>query len=107
MIEVRAKENGKHTIVNENNILYISSSLDGGSVIFFHEAHLVVLDTYAELKEQILPTIVKYQPAPVRELLTESVISDSGFDSLPKLPNGNVDKRTLQYKAYIATQTEL
>ena len=119
MIKVRSKErDGSEVLVNINNINYIVPSLDGGCVIHFQTTFLVSLDSLEAIESKI-----KVSRTPVQELyqginpqavfvpqaavLTESVpptqVYNDGYpEHIPRLPTGNVDKRTNAYKDYIA-----
>lgn len=120
MIKVRTKErDGSEVLVNIDNIDYIVPSLDGGSVIHFQTAFLVSLDSLdsigSKIKVSRTPVQELYQGinpqavfVPQAAVLTESdsiekPVYDDGYpDHLPRLPTGNVDKRTNAYKDYIA-----
>jgi uncharacterized protein YlzI (FlbEa/FlbD family) len=107
---------GEPMLVNPDNIIHISSALGGGSLInFIGGVYIVVQDSYESLLKKINPKPKELTPGPlVKELLadvsstldrtkTSATSNDAYPDFLPRLPTGNVDKRTVQYKEYIAS----
>ena len=113
MIKIRSKErDGSEVLVNVNAINYIVPSLDGGSVIHFQTSFLVALNSIEEIESKIKVSRTHIQElSPQSTLLTESitldtesVLSDGYPEHLPRLPTGNVDKRTNAYKDYIASK---
>jgi len=98
MLTVKSKtHDGKEILINENTILYAIPSLDGGTVVYFNNKDFIVLFIRFDEFELLLSTPKSISDStPI--LLTEEV---SYPEHLPKLANGNIDKRTIQYKEWI------
>ena len=106
MIVVKSKNQfGEEILVNSAKICYVVPSSGGQeSVIFFdNDTHISILEPFDEFRKRFenKPT-VKVSEYKVLELDTES--TDGYPAHLPRLPTGNVDKRTNQYKEWIASK---
>jgi hypothetical protein len=99
MIKVNSRDHhGLEVLINENNMLYAVPSLNGETIVYFDKVNFLVLtENYDDFKKRFDPPKEVTVP---RTLLTESVTGGDGYDDLPKLPNGNIDKRTVQYKEW-------
>lgn len=99
MLTVKSKEqNGQEILINENNILYAIPSLDGGTVVYFsNDKFLVLLENFNSFKNILLSDKKVVVPESTPVFLTEELVYPN---HLPKLANGNVDKRTIQYKEW-------
>jgi hypothetical protein len=72
--------------------------LDGGTVVYFsNEKFLVLLENFNSFKNLLLSDKKVVVPESTPVFLTEELVYP---DHLPKLANGNVDKRTIQYKEW-------
>ena len=110
MIVIKVKDVAyNEAVVNEDNINYIIPTQDGYSIIYFSDQkYLITTEPYYELKEKltkpvIFPNIVT-QPSITSGGVSLCLQTSSNEDDLPRLPNGNIDKRTVQYKEFIQNQ---
>lgn len=108
MIRVFSKSHDVEIFLNENKIIYIVPSIDVGSIIHFDNGTvLAVKNDITYLSSIFFPEKVK----PVAPIITPQVIGqpsgpvtlDSELPDFPKLPNGNVDKRSLVYRQFHGT----
>ena len=108
MITVRSKNQfGEEILVNTSKIAYIVPSLGGlETVIFFdNDTHINVLESFADFKKRFEKPVFK--SVEIETLSNTDIKSTIEFpEHLPRLPNGNVDKRTNQYKDWIASKQE-
>lgn len=106
---VRAKDKtGDIVLVNSDRISYLTQSLDGGCIIYFGEHILVSLDSFSLVSSKLNPPISKIStenvPVQISNTIKNSLVPSDGFPShLPRMPNGNIDKRTSAYKEYAAS----
>jgi hypothetical protein len=101
MITVKSKNQfGEEILVNTSKIAYAIPSLgEQETVIFFDsDTHLSILEPFAEFKQ-------RFATKTLANLTSEASanLSNDYPAHLPRLPNGNVDKRTNQYKEYMTT----
>ncbi len=95
--------NGDEALVNASAVSYVLPSLDGNCVIYFGEHFIVCLDSYKSIKEKIFTSLNTLEPVVISVKGEVTQVSLDEFpEELPRLPNGQVDKRTVQYKEYIA-----
>jgi hypothetical protein len=117
MIKLFSKAENAEIFLNEDLILYVVPSVDVGSIIHMENNTVIaVTNDISYFNELFFPPIktalksldtqkttgfVGGPVVPVKpKLLTETT---SEYLELPKTPNGNIDKRTNEYKAYIET----
>jgi hypothetical protein len=102
MITVKSKNhNGAEVLINENNILYAVASYNNETIVHLSkESFLVLAESFESFKQkfelQVQPTVSHYIAA------TSKPDTSDYPEDLPRLPNGNIDKRTTAYKEYVA-----
>jgi hypothetical protein len=99
MFVVKSKNQlGEEILINPDKIAYAVPSSGGQeTVIFFdNDTHISVLESFDEFRKRFenKPTVKALVADPVDEYPSH----------LPRLPTGNVDKRTNQYKEWIASK---
>lgn len=113
MIVVKTKDFGNEAVINESNIIYIIPAQDGGAIIhLIDQKYIVSTESYLTLKTRLInpvsvPTPVFSMDTVNMSTTTPNIPKNSvslSESSLPKLANGNIDKRTVQYKEYIQHQ---
>lgn len=108
MITVKSKNQfGEEIIVNKDKIIYaIPSSGGNETVIFFSsDNHITIEEPFVEFKKRFFeyPYTSSKREVAKDESLDEN---DDLYAALPRLPNGNIDKRTVQYKEYMANKNQ-
>ena len=111
MITVKSKNQfGEEILVNTSKIIYVIPSSGGiESTIFFdNDVHLTILEPFDEFKKRFDKVVFKAADVLNSMPLTApcSTKTDEYPDHLPRLPTGNVDKRTVQYKEWIESKGE-
>lgn len=106
MIKAKSREHrNEEILINENKILYVVPSINGETVVYFDKINFLVLtenyDEFIKRFEAKLPTAATFSPAQSIVSTSKSDISEYPED-IPRLPNGNIDKRTTAYKEYTA-----
>ena len=99
MFVVKSKNQfGEEILVNPEKIAYAVPSSGGlETVIFFdNDTHISVLESFAEFRN-------RFVTKPTVKVLIEDPV-DEYPAHLPRLPTGNVDKRTNQYKEWVASK---
>ena len=113
MITVKSKNQfGEEILVNTSKIIYVIPSSGGiESTIFFdNDVHLTILEPFDEFKKRFDKVALK--AADILKDITPCSTNESKTrvydypDHLPRLPTGNVDKRTVQYKEWIESKGE-
>lgn len=102
MITVKSKNQfGEEILVNTAKIAYAVPSSGGQeTVIFFdNDTHINILESFADFRKRFNKPTAKIS-VEKDVVFTEELVG--GYpEHLPRLPNGNVDKRTNQYKEYM------
>jgi hypothetical protein len=111
MITVRSKNQfGEEILVNTSKIAYIVPSLGGQeSVIFFdNDTHINILESFADFKKRFAKKPLADLDVTRTALYNAAAVNVSNEypENLPRLPNGNVDKRTNQYKDWVASKQD-
>jgi hypothetical protein len=105
MFIVKSKNQfGEEILVNPEKIAYAVPSSGGQeTVIFFdNDTHISVLESFVDFKKRYAKPTVKLS-VEKDVVFTEELVG--GYpEHLPRLPTGNVDKRTNQYKEWIASK---
>ena len=114
MITVKSKNQfGEEILVNTAKIAYAVPSSGGQeTVIFFdNDTHINILESFADFrKRESFADFRKRFNKPTAKIsvekdvvFTEELVG--GYpEHLPRLPTGNVDKRTNQYKEWVASK---
>ena len=106
MFIVKSKNQiGEEILVNPEKIAYAVPSSGGQeTVIFFdNDTHISVLESFVDFKKRYAKPIVKISVE--KDIPSPSIESTNDYpEHLPRLPTGNVDKRTNQYKEWIASK---
>ena len=108
MITVKSKNQfGEEILVNTSKIIYVIPSSGGiESTIFFdNDVHLTILEPFDEFKKRFDKVVFKAADI-LNNIPSSSTKTDEYPDHLPRLPTGNVDKRTVQYKEWIESKGE-
>ena len=105
MITVKSKNQfGEEILVNTAKIAYAVLSSGGQeTVIFFdNDTHINILESFADFRKRFNKPTAKIS-VEKDVVFTEQLVG--GYpEHLPRLPTGNVDKRTNQYKEWIASK---
>lgn len=105
MITVKSKNQfGEEILVNSSKIAYAVPSSGGQeTVIFFdNDTHINILESFADFRKRFNKPTAKIS-VEKDVVFTEELVG--GYpEHLPRLPTGNVDKRTNQYKEWIASK---
>lgn len=105
MITVKSKNQfGEEILVNTAKIAYAVPSSGGQeTVIFFdNDTHINILESFSDFRKRFNKPTAKISVEKDVVFTEELVNSSDGYpEHLPRLPNGNVDKRTNQYKEYM------
>jgi len=104
MIIVKSKNQfGEEILINTAKISYAVPSSGGiETVIFFdNDTHINILESFADFRKRFENPTVKFS-AEKDVVFTNS--SDEFPEHLPRLATGNVDKRTNQYKEWVASK---
>lgn len=105
MITVKSKNQfGEEILVNTAKIAYAVPSSGGQeTVIFFdNDTHINILESFADFRKRFNKPTAKIS-VEKDVVFTEELVG--GYpEHLPRLPTGNVDKRTNQYKEWIASK---
>lgn len=105
MITVKSKNQfGEEILVNTAKIAYAVPSSGGQeTVIFFdNDTHINILESFADFRKRFNNPTAKIS-VEKDVVFTEELVG--GYpEHLPRLPTGNVDKRTNQYKEWIASK---
>lgn len=105
MITVKSKNQfGEEILVNTAKIAYAVPSSGGQeTVIFFdNDTHINILESFADFRKRFNKPTAKIS-VEKDVVFTEQLVG--GYpEHLPRLPTGNVDKRTNQYKEWIASK---
>ena len=105
MITVKSKNQfGEEILVNSSKIAYAVPSSGGQeTVIFFdNDTHINILESFADFRKRFNKPTAKIS-VEKDVVFTEQLVG--GYpEHLPRLPTGNVDKRTNQYKEWIASK---
>jgi hypothetical protein len=109
MIVVRSKNQfGEEILVNTNKIAYAVPSSGGiETVIFFdNDTHINILESFADFRKRFATKTLADRDVTSTEVYTAAAVNVSNEypEHLPRLPTGNVDKRTNQYKEWIASK---
>lgn len=107
MITVKSKNQfGEEILVNVDKIAYAVPSLGGlETVIFFdNDTHINILEPFNDFKGRFgtKPTVKVSE----HNTVINNESTDEYPEHLPRLPTGNVDKRTNQYKDWVASKQE-
>lgn len=110
MIKVKSKNQfGEEILVNTKHITHIIPAYGGTESIIFlaNDTHIAVIEPFSEFRKLFCDypyTSSKRESSTKEEMLNASKDGDPDlFAALPRLPNGNIDKRTTQYKEYMST----
>lgn len=104
---------GAEIIINKNSIRYALPTLDGNTVVYFDDKNfIVVIEKFDSFKKKVLDAkpdkIIDHSAATTTATASLSTPTkldpDTYPDHLPRLPTGNVDKRTNAYKEWVASQ---
>jgi len=106
MFIVKSKNQfGEEILINPEKIAYAVPSSGGvETVIFFdNDTHLNILESFADFRKRFAKKTLADRDITPTEVYTAAAVnvSDGYPEHLPRLPNGNVDKRTNQYKEYM------
>ena len=105
MITVKSKNQfGEEILVNTAKIAYAVPSSGGQeTVIFFdNDTHINILESFADFRKRFNKPTAKIS-VEKDVVFTEELVG--GYpEHLPRLPTGNVEKRTNQYKEWIASK---
>jgi hypothetical protein len=108
MFIVKSKNQfGEEILVNPEKIAYAVPSSGGKeTVIFFdNDTHISVLESFVDFKKRYAKPTVKLSVEKDVVFTEELVNAANAYpEHLPRLPTGNVDKRTNQYKEWIASK---
>lgn len=108
MIKALSRDHrGSEVLINENNILYAVPSINGETIVYFDKVNFLVLtESFDDYKKRFEPPKTIFSNSTAAEHLPVGSYKDldSYPEYLPRLPTGYVDKRTTQYKEYIAAQ---
>ena len=105
MITVKSKNQfGEEILVNTAKISYAVPSSGGQeTVIFFdNDTHINILESFADFRKRFNKPTAKISVE--KDVVFTEELVDGYPEHLPRLPTGNVDKRTNQYKEWIASK---
>lgn len=112
MITVKSKNQfGEEILVNTSKIIYAIPSSGGTETTIFFDSdiHQTILEPFDEFKKRFDKVALKASDILNNIPLTapcSTKTADEYPDHLPRLPTGNVDKRTVQYKEWIESKGE-
>jgi hypothetical protein len=118
MIKLFSKSENAEIFLNEEKILYVLPSTDVGSIIRMDNNSVIAVtndisyfnDLFFPVKNALkaldTPKITGDIGDPVINIPKKLNDGTTEYNNLPKTPNGNIDKRTNEYKAYIESNTK-